>query len=240
MFRLLVGLLGLLLVFASVPGASAQGQIQSLTVSLLPQYDDTRLLIIYTATLDEPGEVLLAAPSGVELRVAAYFNEDGERQSTAAQFEAASDGRFIRVTAPTREVQLELLYDVIPPGPQRAVTFTLPAQRYSIDELVWTTTFPVDSTDHEADPAMEPLGLNHFGMQEWQRDAGPLPAGETASQTISWVRESNSPSFSMSAIESPPPNAERSMLIYGGAALVFLIGGLLVADGIRKQRRSNG
>lgn len=241
MRRLVVVLAGLLFAILGTPGVRAQNEVESLTVSLLPQYDDPRLLVILTATLDAPGEVLLGAPSGVELNTAAYLNEQREYQSTEAAFEAASDGRFIRFTTPAREVRVEFFYDVIPPGPERTVTFTLPRQRYSIANLVWKTTFPVDSANPQADPAMDSLGLNHYGMQEWQRAAGPLPLGETASQTIRWVRESNAPSFSMSAIESPPSSGNtptRSVLVYGGALLAFLVGGLLVADGIRKQRRT--
>ncbi|HEX8683726.1 MAG TPA: hypothetical protein VF707_15520 [Ardenticatenaceae bacterium] len=240
---LLLLLVALLLALTSLTKAQAQGQpsqIESLTVSLLPQYDDPRLLVIYNATLDAPGEVLLGAPSGVELHAAAYRDEAGTLRDAEAGFRAESDGRFIRVDAPTREVQVELYYDVIPRQPQRSVTFTLPRQRYDVENLTWTATFPTSSSDAGAEPPMTPLGLNHFGMLEWQREAGPLPAGETAAQTISWLRESDAPSFEVPGAEAAPAPEppSRSWLPYTGAFLAFLVGVLLVANGIHRQRRA--
>lgn len=220
--------------------AQNEAQVETLTVSLLPQFNDPRLLIIYDAQLNQPGSAVLAIPSAVELHRASYQSEDGELIEIEAEFEAASDGRFIRFSSPNQTARLELYQDVIPRNPQRFIDFTLPDQRYDLQNLRWVVTFPLDSSNMITKPPMALLGQNHFGMQEYHRDAGPLPAGQDAEQTIEWVRQSDQPSFTFaSEEENILADQDNLMPIYIGLGGLFLVGLVMVLHGawqLRQQR----
>lgn len=241
-WRWLVLLACLPLLALSIERASAQqaARVERLTVSLLPQYDDPRLLILYEVTLDAPGSVALAVPPAVELHAAAYLAEDGRLRDLEAAFEGASDGRFIRFTSPTRNARLELYQDVIPQQAERTVDFTLPAQRDALDALHWVVVFPLDATDLATEPAMSEAGQNHFGMAEFTRDAGPLPARQPATQRLTWVRESDAPSFLSAAAssvpEAPVPTDSPSTLQIA-LVLGFGLGLGLVVNGLWRLRR---
>jgi hypothetical protein len=236
-------LLAVLLLFLGSTSVWAQeptaGEVESLTISLLPQYDDPRLLIIYEAVLPQPGEVAMGVPPGVELHTAAYRAADGTLRSTEARWDAASTGRYIRFSAPTREVRLELYQDVVPRQTDRFVDFTLPRQLFDVARLRWVVVFPLDSTEIVTEPPMERYGLNHIGMEEYHREAGRLPVGERALQTIEWARESNEPSIILP--DDPPAAADPTMgdlhPVYVGAGLAFLVGLALVLNGLWRQRR---
>lgn len=233
-------LLVCLLLLLGIGQASAQqaARVERLTVSLLPQYDDPRLLIIYEATLDAPGSAVLAVPPAVELHAAAYLAEDGRLREMEATFEGASDGRFIRFTTPARTARLEFYQDVIPRQAARRVDFTLPAQREALDTLRWIVVFPLDATDLATEPAMTEAGQNHFGMVEFTRDAGSLPASQSAQQRFSWARESNEPSFlSAAAAPEPPAPSTSPSTLQIVLVLGFGVGVGLVVNGLWRLRR---
>ena len=218
--------------------AQGEAQVETLTVSLLPQFNDRRLLIIYDARLNQAGTAALAIPSAVELHRASYQSEEGELIDIEAKFEGASDGRFIRFTSPNQTARLELYQDAIPRNTVRFVDFTLPDQRYDLQALRWMVTFPLDSSDLKTDPPMTHLGQNHFGMDEYERDVGPLPAGQDAKQTIEWVRISDEPSFTFAnEEENILANEDSLMPIYIGLGGLFLVGLVMALHGVWKLRQ---
>lgn len=223
-------LIGLLWGSFSISVAQNEVRVESLTVSLLPQFNDQRLLIIYEAALEAPGSAVLAIPSAVELEAALYRADDGKLSEIEAEFEGASDGRFIRFTSPAANARLELYQDVIPRQAERFVDFTLPTQRYDLDSLRWLATFPLDASNFVTNPPMKPLGQNHFGMEEFEREVAPLPAGTDASQTIEWYRESDEPSFVVT--EESTSEGQNLTVTYIGLAVVFLMGFGLMLHGL--------
>jgi len=271
---------GVLVAIFLTPSAHAQSTatLQALTVSLLPQYDDPRLMIVYEAELNQAGTSSVAIPTGVELSGAESKGADGSYVLMEAVFEGASDGRFITFTSPTPSVRLVLYLDAIPPHPERDVTFTLPAQRDPLTALQWRVVFPLGATDMLTEPTMTTIGAVHYGMEGFERDAGSLTARTPAMQRFAWVRQSNSPSFaqavatpatatdapsellslpaplekaarSFAGVPADPANEtidtgwvahlRRTPALWGGAA-VFVLGLLLVVDGVAKRVRGNG
>lgn len=208
---ILVGALCVLLLGVWGNGSVAQAQstvaVQTMTVSLLPQYDDPRLLIIFEADLAEPGQGYIAIPDAVELQGAEARQDDGSYQSIEARFEGASDGRFITFTSPTRSVRLAFYQDVITRDSAHVLDFTLPSQRDALTTLKWRVVFPLGSSDISSEPAMTSIGDVHYGMPGFERDAGALAARTPAVQQVRWSRASNSPSF---AREVPTTNATGS------------------------------
>ncbi len=261
-----------------IPSTHAQNTatLQTLTVSLLPQYDDPRLMIVFEAELNQEGSAAIAIPPAVELVAAEARAADGTYTPIEARFEGASDGRFIAFTSPTPSVRLVLYQDVIPMQPERDLTFTLPAQRDDLTTLTWRVVFPLGAKEIGTDPEMGTIGAVHYGMEGFERDAGALPADTPATQRLAWLRASNAPSFaraiatpatpaeSSSALPSLPAPLEkaarsiagvstgepvstdgwtgvfrRTPALWGGAA-VFVLGLLLVVDGVAKRVRVKG
>lgn len=273
-----IALIGLLVAFFFLSsGAVSYAQnnstpLQALTVSLLPQYDDPRLMIVLEATLVQPGRGAVAIPPNVELIVAEALRPDNTYTEIEAAFDGAADGRFITFNSPTTAVRIILYQDSIPRQPERTLPFTLPAQRDDLTALNWRVVFPLGATSVATTPAMTPLGVAHYGMEAFEREAGALPARTTAEQEISWVRESDLPSFAhiitgspateLASLPAPMENIPPSLVdnsdlpeavtpttretgwvatfrnnpMLWGAVALFVVGLLLVLDGIRKSR----
>src|SRR5688572_18308215 len=68
-YSILNTLIIILLTMGFAPSVHAQGTatLQILTVSLLPQYDDPRLMIVFEAELNQAGTSAIAIPTAVEL-----------------------------------------------------------------------------------------------------------------------------------------------------------------------------
>lgn len=266
-------LLGLLLAIPPTTYAQSSATLQTLTVSLLPQYDDPRLMIVFEAELNQAGSSAIAIPSAVELTAADAKAADGSYTPIEATFEGASDGRFITFTSPTSSVRLVFYQNVIPRQPERDLTFTLPAQRDALTMLKWRVVFPLGAKDIATTPEMISIGAVHYGMEGFEREVGTLPARTPAAQQLAWVRQSNAPSFAQ-AVATPAPGAattstlpslpaplekaartlaespatlpltsdgwlgflRRNPALWGGAA-VFVLGLLLVVDGMAKRGR---
>lgn len=279
-YSILNTLILILLTLFFIPSAHAQSTatLQTLTVSLLPQYDDPRLMIVFEAELNQPGSSAIAIPTAVELTGAEAKAADGTYTPIEATFEGASDGRFITFTSPTPSVRLVFYQDVIPQQPERDLTFTLPAQRNTLTALKWRVVFPLGAKEIVTEPEMGSIGAVHYGMEGFEREAGGLPADTPTTQRLVWVRQSNAPSFAQ-AIATPNPATEadsvpalpslpaplekaarsiagvpaeepipadgwlgflrRNPALWGGAA-VFVLGLLLVVDGVAKRVRSKG
>lgn len=231
-----VALLAALVALCLLPAARLAAQDppawERLAITLMPQYDDPRLLILYEATLERSGEVAFGIPTGVELASAAYREADGRLVEVEARFEARSDGRRVVVESPGRELRLALYQDVIPPTIDRFVDFTLPAQDVAVGELEWRVVYPLGASELRSEPPMRSTGSNHLGMATFSRSAGALTPGSTSMQTIEYRRVSNEPSLALNAPPAAPASARR-WLPYALAGLMFLAGLLLVARGVR-------
>lgn len=207
------------------------------TVTLLPQYDDPRLLILYEATLSAAGPVALAVPPAVELHEVAFWGDDGRLKRLEGRFEGRSDGRYLTFESPAREIRVELYQDVIPPGPERTVLFTLPAQERPIGQFRWNVVFPLESEVVAGSPPMLSTGTDHLGMATFTREVGAVAAGEAVRQEIRWTRVSSEPSIVLpEAVEIDPAGGRRTTLI--GAALLFVAGLGLVLSGLWRGRRA--
>jgi hypothetical protein len=235
-------------------------------------------MIVFEAELNQAGTSAIAIPTAVELTGAEAKAADGTYAPMEATFEGASDGRFITFTSPTSSVRLIFYQDIIPAQPERDLTFTLPAQRDALTALKWRVVFPLGAKSMVTEPEMGTIGAVHYGMEGFEREAGSLPADTPATQRLTWVRQSNAPSFAQS-ISTPNPTTEsespsalpslpaplekaarslagvpaeeplpadgwlgilrRNPALWGGAA-VFVLGLLLVVDGVAKRVRRNG
>ena len=289
---LLPGVLCVLYGLGGVGAAHAQtpAALQTMIVSLMPQYDDPRLLIVFDVEMDQPGQGYIAIPDAVELHSAEARLDDGSYQAIEAKFEGASDGRFITFTSPTRTARVSFYQDVITREAAHVLDFTLPAQRDALSLLAWRVVFPLGATDIAMDPEMLNTGDVHYGMPGYLRETGGLPARTPAVQQVRWTRASSSPSIAREVttdtttetnaavsegvptptVSSPSANVGTDILaettgrivrgetditqareaaktqsdwfstfranpIVWGAVAVFIVGLLLVLDGIRKR-----
>lgn len=266
----------LTLFFVRSTHAQSTATLQTVTVSLLPQYDDPRLMIVVEAELNQEGTGAIAIPPVVELVAAEAKTADGTYAPMDAHFEGASDGRFISFTSPTSSVRLVLYQDVIPQQPARDLTFTFPGQRDALTRLTWRVVFPLGAKETGTVPEMGTIGAVHYGMEGFERDAGALAANTPATQRLMWVRASNGASFARaiatpvtssdasSAVPSLPAPLEKAArgiadvstgepiatdarmgllrrypALWGGVA-VFVLGLLLVVDGVAKRITGKG
>ncbi|MCS6903185.1 MAG: zinc ribbon domain-containing protein [Candidatus Bipolaricaulota bacterium] len=191
----------LLLLTAWAWGAIAQQApvvIERLEISLWPEYDDPRLLVIYRGELsqDPTGPLTFALPLTAEVHAVAYLNAEGRLLKSDWQLLPSTEREQLVIFVPgSRRFQLEY-YDEIPgQHPQKSFTFRFQANRYEINDLQIEVQQPLRAEEFVASPPLsENLGTDTLGLRYFGRRVGPVPAGVLVEQQISYTKRDNRPS----------------------------------------------
>ncbi len=172
--------------------------IERLEISLWPEYDDPRLLVIYRGVLaQEPkGPLTFAIPITAELHAVAYLNAEGRLLKSDWQILPGSDREQLVVFTPgSRQFQLEYYEEIATRGPQRSFTFQFQSSRYEIGALQLEVQQPLRSRDFVAQPPLpDDLGTDTRGLRYFGRKFGTVPLGVLIEQQISYTKRDAQPS----------------------------------------------
>lgn len=179
--------------------------LERLEISLWPEYDDPRLLVIYRGELaqDPTGPLTFALPLTADVHAVAYLNDEGRLLKSDWQLLPSDEREQLVIFLPgSRRFQLEY-YDEIPgPRPQRTFTFRFQSSRYEIQDLQIEVQKPLRSEEFVANPPLlENLGMDTQGFQYFGRRIGAVPAGVLIEQQISYLKRDARPS--VQALSSP-------------------------------------
>lgn len=185
-------LLAFVLLFVGLwtAGAAAQdpARVDQLTISLWPEYDDPRLLVILSGTLSQANVRLrVPLPEGAELHAAAYVDEQGNLLNTSWQ---ADEGAVV-VVVPTRQFHVEYYVDAIRVDQETQETVVqarVPVPEAMVIAAVLVVQEPANTANFRGDP---PLGLPEpgaDGLRYASRDLGALPPGAVVRQEVRYVR----------------------------------------------------
>lgn len=209
--------------------------IERLEISLWPEYDDPRLLVIYRGELaQEPtGPLTFALPITAEIHAVAYANPDGRLFNSDWQL-LPSDGReqLVVFSPASRRFQLEYYDEILGQRPQRTFTFRFQSSRYEIKDLQIEVQQPLRSQEFVARPPLpENLGTDTRGLRYFGRRIGAVPAGALMEQEIGYIKRDSKPSVQASTSTEFAP----TWLIVGALALLTL--GLAGITWYRWERR---
>lgn len=223
--------------------------IRQLEVSLWPEYDDPRLLVIYRGELASvPTQpVRLPIPADAEVHAVAYVAEDGMLVNLDWRSEFEGERRILILSPPTTGFQVEYYWDVLGRGPEKSFTVSVDAGPQSVEALRFQVQEPVGARDLQGDPPLQGPAVGFQGLNYYVRDAGSLIPGAMAQQTVRYVKADDR--LSAAVVQPAPtqdmttggasamaPPADRRWL-YGVAVAFLTVGVTLAAFGIWRTRR---
>ncbi len=230
MRRILIALL-----FTSTLGVAQQIPvvIERLEISLWPEYDDPRLLVIYRGELAEDPTSPLAfiIPGTAQIHAVAHVGPAGTLLADDWQLLPSSDGQVVLFTPGSRRFQLEYYDDVLGTAPERSFVFRFRSDRYEIKNLEIEVQQPLRATGLQASPALEPQGTDTRGFSYFGRRVGAVSPGTLIEQRVSYRKTDTLPSLR--------PTAQTAIFLWGvlgvGLAALGVIGFLWFG---RRQRGS--
>ena len=231
--------------------SATQGEpptIQRLQVSLWPEYDDPRLLVIYRGELasEATQPVRLPIPADAEVHAVAYVAEDGTLVNLDWTSETAEDGRVLVLSPPTRAFQVEYYWDVLGTGPERSFTVPIAAGPQPVQALRIQVQEPVGAQDLQGDPPLEGPTVGFQGLNYYVREAGPLAPGAVVRQTVRYVKRDTRLSVAVvQPTPAQPAQAEKAVAaavptrpirLYVLVATLLVVGTSLIAFGVWRSR----
>ncbi|MCL6642361.1 MAG: zinc ribbon domain-containing protein [Candidatus Bipolaricaulota bacterium] len=208
------------LLVASVLGSAQQPlvMLEHLAISLWPEYDDPRLLVIYRGELaqDPPGPLLLTLPRTAHVHAVAYVGSGGRLLTADWQLLPSENSEKILLFTPrTRLFQLEYYDDVLGTAPEREFVFRFFSDRYDVKNLEIEVQQPLRAKDFQGSPALEPQGTDVRGFSYFGRRVGSVPTGTVIEQRVSYRKTDNEPSLRPAGIPWIP-------IAVGGAGLALI------------------
>lgn len=199
-------LLSILLLVIGVLGVSQQLPIviERLEISLWPEYDDPRLLVIYRGELTEAPKSSLAftIPNTAHVHAVAHVGPAGTLLADDWQLLPDDNGQIVLFTPGSRRFQLEYYDDVLGTAPERSFVFRFQSDRYEIKNLEIEVQQPLRATAFQASPALEPQGSDTRGFSYFGRRVGAVSPGTLIEQRVSYRKTDTLPSL-RPATQSP-------------------------------------
>jgi hypothetical protein len=239
---LLVFVMGALFIFPSFAFAQNQVSIESVNVSLWPEYDKAEMLVINFITLSADTEF----PVQLDVRISAdavlhtvAVGETSEGVSDQGiDYSTKKDGEWlvVSINATGPAVQVEY-YD---PALERNDSLRSYSYRwlsdYDVTGFVAVFQEPFDATGFKSSLPLQDDGIHPDNMQYYFSDVGAVPAGEVFTFDVSYQKPTDA--LSVSRLEIQPVVVDENTsgrvslnnflpYIIGGLGVVLIVGGLV-------------
>lgn len=168
----------------SAPARAAEVSASQMKVSVWPEYDDSRVLVIYQADLDPsvqlPVDVTFSIPKGAEIGMACEVDSGGGHACKPYQLVDKGDYQTLTYKVEAQhKIFFEYYYDAFPAGADaRSFDFV-----YRPGFIVATTTIevqePLRSTGFTLDPTLSHVATDSEGFKYHLQDFSALPVAES-------------------------------------------------------------
>ncbi|MBU2602774.1 MAG: hypothetical protein KKA32_11530 [Actinobacteria bacterium] len=209
----LVVLTSLALVLLLSPAALAAGMsASSMKVSIWPEYDDPRVLVIYQAELDEsvqlPVDVTFNVPKGADIAMACEVDPSDGHSCKPFQLIDQGDYQSLTYTVEAqRKVFFEYYYDAFPVG-QAQREFDVPLRlTFPVAELTVEVLEPARSSGFVLNPDFPRQTRDSKGLTYYLQTIASPALEEPVTVGISYSKQDADPSVAPSSDGSPPSPA---------------------------------
>ncbi|MHB9149273.1 MAG: zinc ribbon domain-containing protein [Thermoleophilia bacterium] len=228
------------------PARAAEVSASQMKVSVWPEYDDPRVLVIYQGDLDPSVELPVDAtfniPKGAEIGMACEVDSGGGHACKPYQLVDKGDYQALTYKVEAQhKIFFEYYYDAFPAGADaRAFDFI-----YRPGFAAATTTIEVQEPSRSAsftlDPALSQVTTDSEGFKYHLQDFSALPVDEPFSVKVAYSKTDANPSVKKASSDSAQPgqtsaaggDGNNNALFIVLAALAF---GTLVFGGYRAFR----
>jgi hypothetical protein len=230
----------------TAPARAADVSATQMKVSIWPEYDDPRVLVIQQADLDPsvqlPVDVTFNIPKGAEIGMACEVDSGGGHACKPYQLVDKGDYQALTYKVEAQhKIFFEYYYDAFPAGVDaRSFDFV-----YRPGFAAATTTIevqePLRSTDFTLDPALSQVTTDSEGLKYHLQDFSALPVDEPFAVKVAYGKADANPSVQKASNESAQPGqasaagggGNNNALFVVLAALAF---GTLVFGGYKAFR----
>jgi hypothetical protein len=185
-----------LLAFAALraqPVLATEATATSMTVSVQPEFDDPRVLVVNQATLDPnlqlPANVTFNVPKGAEIGMACEVDANGGHACKA--YQTVDRGDYQSITYPVEKehtVFLEYYYQAFSPtATKRLFTFTF-HPGFPANSLEMSIQEPLRATGFKLSPAFPKTTTDQQGMTNYVKDFSGVAPGKPISVKVSYSK----------------------------------------------------
>ena len=254
---LLVFIMGAIFVFPSLASAQNKVAIQSINVSLWPEYDKAEMLVINFITLPAstvfPVQLDMRVSADAVLNTVAVGKSGNSVSDQNVKYTTKKDGEWlvVSVTATGPAVQLEY-YDpnLKKDGDLRSYSYRW-LSNYDVAGFRAILQEPFDAAEFKSSLTLQDDGIHPDKMQYYSSDVGAVPAGKEFTFDVSYKKSTDALSISRLDIQpvvvdenTPGRVSLNNFLPYiiGGVGVILIVGGLVYyrqtgRSGSKKSRR---
>ena len=220
-------------------GAAAETRLRSMNVEIWPEYDDPRVLVIYSGMLEPevetPRDFAIVVPAGADVHMAGAVDEQGNHIHASFRTEDAGEGLTrisYELTSPN--FYMEFYYDPFGADEERRFEYPL-VSLYDVAHLRVSVQEPLRASEFSVSPAAPDVVRDGKGFTYHVLELDGIPAGDARSVTVSYRKPDREPSVGpQPSVPGPPstlrrPPDRRWRIIMGigvatGIALLLALG----------------
>jgi hypothetical protein len=231
----------LLLAIPSVAAAQTASSVDSVQVSLWPEYDRREVLVIYRvalpSTAELPAQVRLLIPAdSPDLTAAAYREASGELVNAPRTRTDGDQADVIEVEADGTEVQIEFYLPLEISGDLRRFAFAWPGG-LATDDFSYEVQQPLGAAGMQVEPAATSRTTDSLGLTYYQIELGAQTADARPEVSFSYNNSSSLLSADAVApsggLATPAPAAGPQVDLRGLLPWILLVAGVgLIAAGV--------
>lgn len=232
--RILILLTITALALALVPGiASAEDKpaFKRLKVSIWPEYDDSRVLVIWEGELVDgatlPANVSFALPADAEINSACAIDPSGKHNPATVERTAGEDGSVASYKIDQKATDIEFYYNPIEGAGSREISYSI-RPLHPVESLQVEIQRPLRSTEFAITPASNSTTTDQQGFEYHRYDYGKVDAGQAIDLLISYEKQDANPSVTGQQSGAPAGGAATGdyalpLLVLGLASIVLIL-----------------
>ncbi len=197
------------------PGlAQAKGdmRIAEMRVSIWPEYDDPRVLVIYQGRFHPdsplPGPVGFRIPRGAEIHMAGSISPQGGHQHLPFKVFLAGNGAQVNYDLNVPDFYMEFYYNPFKGGERKAFSYNLPAL-YPVDRLEVYVQQPLRATEFKTVPKPLSVFSDEKGFKYSYYTFQGLAKGREVKIGVSYTKADPNPSVEKATWTTPEGSVEE-------------------------------
>ena len=212
------------------PAAAADLSATQMRVSVWPEYDDPRVLVIHEASLDPsvqlPAEVSFNIPKQVEVGMACEVDRGGGHACKGYGLVDQGDYQTLTYWVESQHtIFLEYYYVAFASGdPDRSFDFTF-RPSFFVKSLDLEVQEPLRSTGFSLEPTLPQTSRDSQGIAYHRQSYTDVSVDQPLKVTVSYTKTDNAPSLAMASnIAGDPKATLGSSTDWGNIAAYLLLG----------------